>query len=288
MDHVPIDLGGQEADRTTLELRSRGPWPLPDCPRVAIVGTRQPMHYGETIAKHLAHDLARTGVLVISGLSQGIEAVAHQAALDAGGGTVAVLSTGVDVIHPVVHADLAERILSAGGTLLSAFPDGTRHRTANVRRRYWTLAGLADIVVVVEAFVNSICLTAAVAARALDKTVMAVPGNVFSSLSYGCHQLIRDGASMVESATDVLATLPMDRPARASLSREDIRVRLINAELVMRDAQRRLAGANAQPGQPPSHDSEGRTPAEAYHYWGGVVAAYSHMLRQFDVRRGRS
>src|SRR6266436_5588255 len=103
MDHVPIDTGGQEADPTTLELRSRGPWPLPVGPRVAIVGARRPTPYGEAVAERLAQDLARHGVLVVGGLSLGIEAAAHRSALDAGGRTVAVLGTGVDVIYPAAH-----------------------------------------------------------------------------------------------------------------------------------------------------------------------------------------
>jgi DNA processing protein len=266
-----------EPVRTEHELRSRGPWPLPNGPRVAIVGARRPTTYGEAVAERLAQDLAKHGVLVVGGLSRGIEAVAHQGALDAGGRTVAVLDTGVDVVYPTAHSELAERILSAGGTLLSAFPDGTRPRAANFPRRNWTIACLADVVVVVEASANSIALTTAEAALALDKTVMVVPGSVFSPLSVGCHQLIRDGAGLVQNSTDILSALPLDRPTEASLNREDIRARLVNAESLMQDAHRRLLVAQAQPGRPPSHDSEGRTPAEVHHYWTGVVDAYRHM-----------
>jgi DNA protecting protein DprA len=287
MDHVPMDIGRQEADPTTLELRSRRPWPLPNGPRVAIVGARRPT-YGEAVTERLALDLATQGVLVVGGLSHGIEAVAHQAALDAGGRTVGVLGTGVDVVYSTAHAELAERILRAGGILLSTFPDGTRPRAANFPRRNWTIASLADVVVVVEAAANSIAFTTAEAPLALDKTAMVVPGSVFSPLSVGCHQLIRDGAGPVQNSTDILSALPLDRPTKASLNREDIRARLINAESLMQDAHRRLLDAQAHPDQPPSHDSEGRTPAEVYHYWTGVVDAYRHMQRELDVREGRS
>jgi DNA processing protein len=287
MDHVPIELHGQEADPTTLELRSRGPWPLPSGPRVAIVGARRPTPYGEAVAERLAQDLVRHGVLVVGGLSGGIEAIAHQAALDVGGRTVAVLGTGVDVVYPATQAELADRILSAGGTLLSAFPDGTRPRAANFPRRNWTMAGLADVVVVVEAAANSTAVTTAETALALAKTVMVVPGSIFSPLSVGSHQLIRDGAGLVQTTADILSALPLDRPTQASLNREDIRARLVYATSLRDAAHQRMVDDQAHPGtQTP--DSDGRTLAEVYHYWDGVVSAYSSMQRELDVREGRS
>jgi DNA processing protein len=252
------------------------------------VGARRPTPYGEAVAERLAQDLAAQGVLIIGGLSLGIESAAHQAALDVGGRTVAVLGTGVDVVYPTAQAELAERILSAGGTLLSAFPDGTRPRAANFPRRNWTIAAIADVVVIVEAAVNSTALTTAEAAHALDKTVMVVPGSIFSPLSAGCHQLLRDGAAIVQSSADVLAALPLDRPTHASLNREDIRARLVNAESLRTDAHRRMLSAEAQPDQTLPRDVDGRTPAEAYHYWDGVVDAYSHMQTELNVREGRS
>ncbi len=216
MAHMQIDPRGQEADDTTLELRSRGRWPLPPGLRVAIVGARHPTRYGEAVAEHLAQHLARDSVIVVGGLALGIEAVAHQAALEAGGCTVAVLGTGVDVVYPAANAQLADRIVSAGGTLLSAFPDGTRPRAANFPRRNWTIAALADLVVVVEAAAGSNVLVTAEAALALGKPAMAVPGSIFSQLSAGCHQLLRDGAGLVRNTADVLAALPAD-PVRHTL-----------------------------------------------------------------------
>jgi DNA protecting protein DprA len=288
MDHVPIDLAGQEADATTLELRSRGPWPLPKGPRVAIVGARCPTPYGEAVAERLVQDLARKGVLIVGGLSRGIEAVAHQAALDAGDRTVAVLGTGVDVVYPAAHAELAERILSAGGTLLSAFPDGTRPRAANFRRRNWTMAGLVDVVVVVEAPAGSVALTTAEAALALDKTVMAVPGSVFSPLSVGCHQLIRDGAALVQNTTDILSALAVHRPTDASLTSEDIRARLLNARTIRDDKRRQMLDAESRPHGAARRDADGRTPAEAYQFWNGVVATYDYIEQTLNRREGRS
>jgi DNA protecting protein DprA len=288
MDHVPIDLAGQEADATTLELRSRGPWPLHKSPSVAIVGARCPTPYGEAVTERLAQDLAHRGVLIVGGLSRGIEAVAHQTALDAGGRTVAVLGTGVDVVYPAAHAELAERILSSGGTLLSAFPDGTRPRAANFRRRNWTMAALVDVVVVVEAPAGSVALTTAEAALALDKTVLAVPGSVFSPLSVGCHQLIRDGAALVQNTTDILSALAVHRPTDASLNSEDIRARLLNARTIRDDKRRQMLDAESRPHGAAGRDADGRTPAEAYQFWNGVVATYDYMEQTLNRREGRS
>jgi DNA processing protein len=192
---------------TLPELRTRGRWPLPDGPKVAIVGARRPTPYGEAVAERLATDLARAGVVVVSGLALGIDSAAHEGALLGEGCTVAVLGTGVDVVYPASNVGLVDRILAAGGTLVSQFPDGARPQRGNFPRRNWTMAALSDLVVVVEAAVGSGALITANAALAQDRTVLAVPGSVFSPLSVGCHQLLRDGAGLVQNARDVLAEL---------------------------------------------------------------------------------
>jgi DNA processing protein len=174
---------------------------------VAIVGARRPTPYGEAAAERLATDLSRAGVVIISGLALGVDAAAHEGALLAGGPTVAVLGTGVDVIYPAANTGLAARILAQGGALVSQFPDGTRPQRSHFPRRNWTMAALVDVVVVVEAAEGSGALITAEAALALSRTVMAVPGSVFSPLSVGCHQLLRDGAGLVQNARDVLAEL---------------------------------------------------------------------------------
>ena len=189
------------------DLRARGRWPPPPGPRAAIVGSRRPSPYGEAVAERLAADLAATGVIVVSGLALGVDAAAHEGALAAGGCTIAVLGTGVDIVYPRANADLAARILAAGGALVSQFPDGTPPQRANFPRRNWAIAALSDVVVVVEAAEGSGALITAEAALALDREVMAVPGSVFSPLSVGCHQLLRDGAGLVQNARDVLAAL---------------------------------------------------------------------------------
>jgi DNA processing protein len=189
------------------DLRARGRWPPPAGPRVAIVGSRQPSPYGEAVAEQLAADLARAGVVIISGLALGIDAAAHRGALSGGGITVAVMGTGVDIVYPAAHSKLAEEILAAGGALVSQFPDGMTPGRHNFPARNWTMAALSDVVVVVEAAERSGALITAEAGLDLHKEVMAVPGSVFSPLSVGTHGLIRDGAGLVQNARDVLAVL---------------------------------------------------------------------------------
>jgi len=188
-------------------LRTRGRWPPPAGPRVALVGSRRPSPYGEAVAEQLSCDLAAAGVIVISGLALGIDAAAHRGALNGGGMTVAVMGTGVDLVYPAAHSRLAEDILAGGGALVSQFADGTQPRRGNFPARNWTMAAMSDAVVVVEAAEGSGALITAQAALELDREVMAVPGSIFSPLSVGAHGLIRDGAGLVQNARDVLAAL---------------------------------------------------------------------------------
>src|SRR6202011_2724877 len=192
-------------------LNTRGTWPPPEGPRVAIVGSRRPSPYGEAVAEQLAADLARAGVIVVSGLALGCDAAAHRGALVGGGMTVAVMGTGVDIVYPAAHARLAEEILAAGGALVSQFPNGTEPRRHHFPARDLTIAALSDAVVVVEAVQGSGALITAEAALDLHKEVMAVPGSIFSPLSVGTHALIRDGAALVQNARDVLAAIGVTR-----------------------------------------------------------------------------
>jgi DNA processing protein len=173
------------------------------------VGARRPTPYGEAVAERLATDLARAGVVVVSGLAVGVDSAAHEGALLAEGWTVAVLGTGVDVIYPAANTGLADRIVAAGGALVSQFPDGTRPQRSNFPRRNRTMAALSNLVVVVEAAAGSGALITADAALSLGKPVLAVPGSVFSHLSVGCHQLLRDGAGLVQNARDVMVALEL-------------------------------------------------------------------------------
>ena len=188
-------------------LRSRGRWPPPEGPRVALVGSRRPTPYGEAVAEQLAADLAGAGVVIVSGLALGIDAAAHRGALNGGGVTVAVMGTGVDLVYPAAHSRLAEEIIASGGALVSQFADGTEPRRGNFPARNWTMAALSDAVVVVEATEGSGALITAQAGLDLDREVLAVPGSIFSPQSVGPHSLIRDGAAIVQNARDVLAAL---------------------------------------------------------------------------------
>jgi DNA processing protein len=159
------------------------------------------------VAEQLGVDLARAGVIVVSGLALGVDAAAHGGALNGGGVTIAVMGTGVDIVYPAAHLRLAEEIVAGGGALVSQFPDGTAPRRHNFPARNYTMAALSDVVVVVEAAEGSGALITAEAALDLHKEVMAVPGSVFSPLSVGAHGLLRDGAGLVQNARDILAAL---------------------------------------------------------------------------------
>jgi DNA processing protein len=197
-------------------LRVRGA--LGGARRVALVGSRVPDEYGVDVARDLAAGLARAGISVVSGGALGIDAAAHEAALDAGGHTVVVLGTGVDVVYPARHRDLFERVLAAGGALVSEQPDGTRALRHLFPRRNRIVSGLSDAVVVVRAGEQSGALITAAWARAQGVPVLAVPGDVRDPLSAGTTALLRSGARVAASAEDVLAALGLDAPAEPQLS----------------------------------------------------------------------
>jgi DNA processing protein len=160
----------------------------------------------------LATDLARAGVIVVSGLARGVDAAAHHGALDGGGRTVAVLGSGIDVIYPPEHDGLAAAIRRSGA-LVSEFRPGTPPRAAHFPQRNRIISGLARAVVVVEAGERSGSLITARFGLEQGREVMAVPGNVLSGRSHGCHALIKDGAKLVEHAVDILEELSLFLPA---------------------------------------------------------------------------
>jgi DNA processing protein len=175
-------------------------------PTVAIVGSRAATPYGLEAASRIAGDLASAGVVVVSGLARGIDSAAHRAALEAGGETVAVLGSGVDVIYPAEHKPLAAAI-ARQGAVLSELPPGTRPVAFHFPARNRIISGLSQVVVVVEAAERSGSLITAGFALDQGREVMAVPGSVLSGRHRGCHALIRDGAAVAESAEDVIAAL---------------------------------------------------------------------------------
>jgi DNA processing protein len=175
-------------------------------PQIAIVGSRNATASGLANARAFARTFAQAGNVVTSGLAEGIDGAAHAAALDAGGVTVAVLGTGPDVIYPRQHADLAARI-RANGALVSEFPPGTTGKPEHFPRRNRIIAGLSLGTLVIEAGLNSGSLITARLAAEQGREVFALPGSIHSPLARGCHRLIRDGATLVETADEVLEQL---------------------------------------------------------------------------------
>ncbi|GMV01947.1 MAG: hypothetical protein AMXMBFR52_16030 [Burkholderiales bacterium] len=183
-------------------------------PTIAIVGSRQATRAGLDHAHAFARALADAGLQVCSGLAQGIDAAAHRGALAGRAGTVAVVGTGIDRVYPAGHAALADAI-AARGAVLSELPLGTQVQRANFPRRNRLIAGLSLGVLVVEAARQSGSLITARQAAEFGREVMAIPGSIHSPVSKGCHQLIREGAKLVESAEDVLVELRAQMPAAA-------------------------------------------------------------------------
>jgi DNA processing protein len=175
-------------------------------PSVAVVGTRSPSHYGKETAFTLARDLSMKGISVISGLARGVDKEAHLGALEGISGTVAVLGSGIDVIYPPEHEKLAEEIAEKGA-VLSEFPPGTRPDAKNFPRRNRIISGLSGGVVVIEASIKSGAMITARFAGEQGRLIMAVPGAVTNVRSQGPHNLIRQGAVLVQNADDVMAEI---------------------------------------------------------------------------------
>jgi DNA processing protein len=173
---------------------------------VGLVGTRHPSTYGKEAARELAQGLAASGVTVVSGLARGIDAVAHKAALDAGGRTIAVLGSGLDNVYPPEHRALAEAIASAGA-VVSDYPLGTRPDSVNFPPRNRIISGLAKGVVIVEAGETSGALITADFAAEQGRDVFAVPGSIFNPNARGTNRLLKQGARLVTGVNDILEEL---------------------------------------------------------------------------------
>lgn len=174
--------------------------------QVAIVGSRSASQGGLANARSFARALSIAGFAITSGLAEGIDGAAHAAALDAGGITLAVLGTGPDVVYPTRHRELAARIVG-NGALVSEFPPGTPGRPENFPRRNRIIAALALGTLVVEAGLRSGSLITARCASEQGRDVFAIPGSIHNPMARGCHQLIRQGAMLVETADEIVAGL---------------------------------------------------------------------------------
>ena len=201
-------------------LYAKGDFAARDKLAVAIVGSRRCTLYGQQQAERLASQLSRAGVTIVSGLARGIDGVAHRAALQAGGRTIAVLATGVVEIYPPEHEDLAREIASHG-VVVSESPTGQAPTPGMFPQRNRIISGLSLGVIVVEAARNSGALHTARHAMEQNREVFAVPGRIDSLASEGCHDLIRDGATLVRNIDDILPALgPLSAPAKISQTEE--------------------------------------------------------------------
>ena len=181
---------------------------------VAVIGARAASPEGLTAAYEIAFDLARAGIVVISGLARGVDSAAHKGALDAGGMTIAVLGTGIDVVYPAENTELSRRITESG-LLITEFPPGSVPEDWHFPRRNRIISGLSKAVVVVEAREKSGSLITARLAADQGRDVMAVPGTFVGGRNRGANALLRDGAKLVESAVDILQELGLDDRAAA-------------------------------------------------------------------------
>ncbi len=187
-------------------------------PQLAMVGARSASHAGRETAFQYARYFAQAGLTVTSGLALGVDAASHEGALNGGGATIAVCATGLDIIYPTRHHALAQRIC-ASGALISEFPPGTSPHQANFPQRNRLISGLSLGTLVVEAAIQSGSLITARWSRKLQREVFAIPGCVSNPLSRGCHQLIRDGASLVDEPSQVLLRLKISLPNKGLTGR---------------------------------------------------------------------
>jgi DNA processing protein len=180
---------------------------IPPGDAIAIVGSRKVTDYGKRVTYQLAYELARAGLTIVSGLALGVDAIAHKAALEAGGVTIAVLGHGLDRIYPSTNRNLGLRILENGGALVSDYPTGTHPDKHTFPERNRIIAGLSRAVIITEADASSGSLITANFALSCGREVMAVPGNITSERSAGPNNLIKTGATPITSSADVLAAL---------------------------------------------------------------------------------
>ncbi len=186
-------------------------------PRIAIVGSRKVTAYGRSVTNQLAGELAKAGVVVVSGLALGIDGIAHRAALDAGGLTIAVLAGGLDKIYPSNHEQLAKQIVGQGGALISEYPVGVPSLRYNFIERNRIVSGLSSAVLITEAAEKSGTLHTATFALEQGREVLAVPGNITSPQSAGTNRLIKSGATPVTCVEDVFRALGIQSPTKLRL-----------------------------------------------------------------------
>lgn len=203
-----------------LALYTRGAWDAHDVHAIGLIGSRRTSHYGRATADRLAYQLATAGFTVVSGLARGIDTAAHEGALKAQGRTGAVIGSALDKLYPPENRELADRIEGAG-FVMSEFPLGTAPGRTTFPMRNRIVSGLCQGVIVVEAGRNSGALITARQATEQGRHVFAVPGRIDAPTSKGCHDLIKDGAKLVDDVDDVIDELqqliPQETRARAQM-----------------------------------------------------------------------
>ena len=230
LDHDYPDLL-REIDQAPPVIYLKGALTPTDAFSVAVVGTRKVSDYGQQVTRDTCTYLAARGLTIVSGLARGVDALAHQHALKAGGRTIAVLGSGVDVIYPPEHRKLASAIVE-NGALISDYPLGTQPEGINFPPRNRIISGLSLATVVIEAGDRSGALITADFALEQGREVFAVPGNVLSPVSRGTNRLIQNGAYAMISPQDVFDVLNLDqidakKDARRLLPTDDIEARIL-------------------------------------------------------------
>jgi DNA processing protein len=220
----------KELEQPPPVLYSQGEIAADDEWSVAIVGTRRVSAYGRQVAEDIAGRLARNGLTIVSGLARGVDSIAHQAALNAGGRTIAVLGSGLDRIYPPENRHLAEQII-ANGALVSEYSPNTPPEGSNFPQRNRLISGFSLAVIVIEAGIKSGALITAAFAADQGREVFAVPGNITSPGSMGTNRLIQNGAQPLLSAEQVLETLELSmvaehRSARVALPSDALEAQL--------------------------------------------------------------
>jgi DNA processing protein len=199
------------------QLFIRGELPDPDRLHVGIVGSRKPTPYGRDVTLRLAENLSRRGAVIVSGLALGVDAIAHQGALNVNGTTIAVLAGGVDNPSPFSNRAIADGILSGHGAIISEFEPGVSPRTYHFPIRNRIVSGISDILIVTEASDRSGTLNTVSHALSQGKDVYAVPGNISSPSSRGCNRLISQGATPIVDIDEFIEQLFPDGPQAVKL-----------------------------------------------------------------------
>lgn len=184
-----------------------GNLPAERLPTVAIVGTRKPTRYGVEVTEMLAGELAHKGIIIVSGLALGIDAIAHRAALEASGTTIAVQANGLATIRPLTNRQLGEDIITQGGAIISEYEPNTVPFQSQFLERNRIVSGISDAVLITEASARSGTLNTARHALEQGREVFVVPGNITSPSSAGCNVLLRQGATPVTKAEDILEVI---------------------------------------------------------------------------------